>query len=227
MGFTLVAGLCNTDTKPGVFRRKSSNVSSKSRLGPQTPHYSSSCPTSPRQPAGSSRKSSRAVLEPQPSTSSAPPDTTDAVREAAASLHRSASTISAFRPRSSPAGLYSYTGEREPDTFLKPVPQCVCNSAAAGSAPSSVHGSRVDMSTCDKGSAIYVGCSAPKVTASTWSMQRAGAVTAAAAAAPGSTGRMRASSSSAMVASGSASGGGGGGSKSGTPTASPKHMKKR
>lgn len=121
MGFSLVAGLCNTDTKPGVFRRKSSNVSSKSRLGPQTPHYSSSCPTSPRQPAGSSRKSSRAVLEPQPSTSSAPPDTTDAVREAAASLHRSASTISAFRPRSSPAGLYSYTGERESQTNLVPV----------------------------------------------------------------------------------------------------------
>lgn len=87
------------------------------------------------------------------------------------------------------------------------------------------------MSTCDRGSAIYVGCSAPKATASTWSMQRVGAVTAAAAASPGSSsalaaGRMRTSSSSAMVAAGS-SGGAGGSGKLGTPPASPKHMKKR
>lgn len=108
-----------------------------------------------------------------------------------------------------------------------------------GSAPSSVHGSRVDMSAAggDKGSAIYVGCSAPKSTASTWSMQRAGVVAAATPAVPGSV-RM----SPTLNRMGSGSGGGGGGASasqsagitmrkasgvSGTPPASPKHMKKR
>ncbi|KRG06747.1 protein phosphatase Slingshot isoform X2 [Drosophila mojavensis] len=60
----------------------------------------------------------------------------------AAQLQRSASTVSGFgvRPRSSPAGLHAYTG----------------------SVPSSVHGSRVDLREIDKGSAIYLGCSAPR-----------------------------------------------------------------
>ncbi|XP_013110969.2 serine/arginine repetitive matrix protein 2 isoform X1 [Stomoxys calcitrans] len=60
----------------------------------------------------------------------------------AANLQRSASTVSglAVRPRSSPAGLHSYTG----------------------SVPSSVHGSRVDLRDTDKGSAIYLGCTAPR-----------------------------------------------------------------
>ncbi|XP_017958190.1 uncharacterized protein LOC108652502 isoform X1 [Drosophila navojoa] len=60
----------------------------------------------------------------------------------AAQLQRSASTVSGFgvRPRSSPAGLHAYTG----------------------SVPSSVHGSRVDLREVDKGSAIYLGCSAPR-----------------------------------------------------------------
>ncbi|XP_017863071.1 PREDICTED: uncharacterized protein LOC108613836 isoform X2 [Drosophila arizonae] len=60
----------------------------------------------------------------------------------AAHLQRSASTVSGFgvRPRSSPAGLHAYTG----------------------SVPSSVHGSRVDLREVDKGSAIYLGCSAPR-----------------------------------------------------------------
>ncbi|XP_070070829.1 uncharacterized protein [Drosophila takahashii] len=59
-----------------------------------------------------------------------------------AQLQRSASTVSGFgvRPRSSPAGLHAYTG----------------------SVPSSVHGSRVDLRDADKGSAIYLGCSAPR-----------------------------------------------------------------
>ncbi|XP_054734995.1 uncharacterized protein DDB_G0271670 isoform X1 [Anastrepha obliqua] len=61
-------------------------------------------------------------------------------------LHRSASTVSGLtvRPYSSPAGLHAYTGK---------VP---------GSVPSSVHGSRVDLRDVDKGSAIYLGCSAPR-----------------------------------------------------------------
>ncbi|XP_037936354.1 tyrosine-protein phosphatase vhp-1 isoform X2 [Teleopsis dalmanni] len=60
-------------------------------------------------------------------------------------LQRSASTISGLgvRPRSSPAGLHSYTG-------------------TVGSVPSSVHGSRVDLRDSDKGSAIYLGCTAPR-----------------------------------------------------------------
>ncbi|XP_060652668.1 uncharacterized protein LOC132788978 isoform X1 [Drosophila nasuta] len=59
-----------------------------------------------------------------------------------AQLQRSASTVSGFgvRPRSSPAGLHAYTG----------------------SVPSSAHGSRVDLRDIDKGSAIYLGCSAPR-----------------------------------------------------------------
>ncbi|KAH8372487.1 hypothetical protein KR093_011698, partial [Drosophila rubida] len=61
---------------------------------------------------------------------------------AEAQLQRSASTVSGFgvRPRSSPAGLHAYTG----------------------SVPSSAHGSRVDLREIDKGSAIYLGCSAPR-----------------------------------------------------------------
>ncbi|XP_011200620.2 dual specificity protein phosphatase 15 isoform X1 [Bactrocera dorsalis] len=63
-----------------------------------------------------------------------------------AQLQRSASTVSdlTVRPYSSPAGLHAYTGK---------VP---------GSVPSSVHGSRVDLRDPDKGSAIYLGCSAPR-----------------------------------------------------------------
>ncbi|KAM8709364.1 hypothetical protein ACLKA7_016210 [Drosophila subpalustris] len=59
-----------------------------------------------------------------------------------AQLQRSASTVSGFgvRPRSSPAGLHAYTG----------------------SVPSSAHGSRVDLREIDKGSAIYLGCTAPR-----------------------------------------------------------------
>ncbi|XP_034480345.1 protein phosphatase Slingshot isoform X2 [Drosophila innubila] len=59
-----------------------------------------------------------------------------------AQLQRSASTVSGFgvRPRSSPAGLHAYTG----------------------SVPSSAHGSRVDLREIDKGSAIYLGCNAPR-----------------------------------------------------------------
>ncbi|KAH8419520.1 hypothetical protein KR222_004068 [Zaprionus bogoriensis] len=65
-----------------------------------------------------------------------------AERNGSAQLQRSASTVSGFgvRPRSSPAGLHAYTG----------------------SVPSSAHGSRVDLRDLDKGSAIYLGCNAPR-----------------------------------------------------------------
>ncbi|XP_067642740.1 tyrosine-protein phosphatase vhp-1 isoform X2 [Eurosta solidaginis] len=61
-------------------------------------------------------------------------------------LQRSASTVSGLtvRPYSSPAGLHAYNGK---------IP---------GSVPSSAHGSRLDLRELDKGSAIYLGCSAPR-----------------------------------------------------------------
>ncbi|KAG4078955.1 hypothetical protein HA402_010907 [Bradysia odoriphaga] len=154
-GQTCPTGLCNSDTKPGIFRRKSSNASrsgSRSRLAPI---LSASCPTSPRQ---CGRKGSRS-MEAGSSSSSYPSSSRSRVEcESSSSpgkgLHRSASTISGIRPRSSPAGLYSYTS----------------------SAPPSVHGSRVDLTVGDKdkGSAVYLGCTPPKQTfaSSTWSVSR-------------------------------------------------------
>ncbi|XP_022219904.2 uncharacterized protein LOC111072373 isoform X2 [Drosophila obscura] len=92
-------------------------------------------------------------------------------------LQRSASTVSGFgvRPRSSPAGLHAYTG----------------------SVPSFIHGSRVDLRDPDKGSAIYLGCSAPR--ASTLS----------------------------IASSRGSSGGSAPPSPCNTPPASPRHMVKR
>ncbi|KAJ6646324.1 Dual specificity protein phosphatase 22 [Pseudolycoriella hygida] len=152
-GQTCPTGLCNSDTKPGIFRRKSSNASrsgSRSRLAPI---QSSSCPTSPRQYG---RKGSRS-LEAGPSSSHPSSSRSryecDEISSAPKGLHRSVSTISGIRPRSSPAGLYSYTS----------------------SAPPSVHGSRVDLTAgTDKGSAIYLGCTPPKqsFSCSTWSVSR-------------------------------------------------------
>lgn len=92
--FNYELGLCNWDTKTGIFRRKSS--SSRSRL---LPVQSSSCPTSPRQ-----------GLRINKSASSLRQYESVAGTSTTLNLHRSASTISAFRPRSSPSGLYSYTG---------------------------------------------------------------------------------------------------------------------
>ncbi|XP_058829990.1 uncharacterized protein DDB_G0271670 [Topomyia yanbarensis] len=61
-------------------------------------------------------------------------------------LRRSSSIVSSYRPRSVPAGLYSYTG----------------------SAPPSIHGSRVDLASSVKntGSAIYLGTGSPSGAAS-------------------------------------------------------------
>lgn len=81
----------------------------------------------------------------------------------AAQLQRSASTVSGFgvRPRSSPAGLHAYTGKQ----FVQKPDELLIYSyytSFVGSVPSSVHGSRVDLREIDKGSAIYLGCSAPR-----------------------------------------------------------------
>lgn len=89
-------GVCNADTRQGIFRKKSN--ASRSRLSINQNRQSSSCPSSPRQGLRlNNSTSSLSQLDGNvPSTSS--------------SLHRSASTMSAIRPRSSPSGLFSYTG---------------------------------------------------------------------------------------------------------------------
>lgn len=96
-------GLCNTDIRPGIFRRKSS--SSRSRLSVV---QSSSCPTSPRQGVRYNNSSSSLRNFETSSSVGSRSSTSDIMP----GLHRSASSISTVgRPRSSPSGLFSYTGE--------------------------------------------------------------------------------------------------------------------
>lgn len=94
-------GLCNSDTRTGIFRRKS-NLS-RSRLSVSS-QQSSSCPTSPRQCLR--QNSSSISLRQMDTTATSPTEPTTS------GLHRSASTVSAIRPRSSPSGLFSYTGNQ-------------------------------------------------------------------------------------------------------------------
>lgn len=101
-------GLCNTDTKSGVFRRKSS--SARNRLAPI--QSSTSCPTSPRQ--GLRSISSDGALRKLDHSMTSTSLAADAILNDVHSntmLHRSASTVSNYRPRSSPSGLFSYTGK--------------------------------------------------------------------------------------------------------------------
>lgn len=96
-------GLCNTDIRPGIFRRKSS--SSRSRLSVV---QSSSCPTSPRQGLRSNNSASSLRNFETNLSMAGCSSTSDIVP----GLQRSASSISTVgRPRSSPSGLHSYTGE--------------------------------------------------------------------------------------------------------------------
>ncbi|TMW50796.1 hypothetical protein DOY81_004125 [Sarcophaga bullata] len=211
-------GVCNMDPAKGLFRRRPSSASTRSRLRPQCSTggitTAQSCPSSPKhntQNVTGSRRSlgGQKILEDEEEAHLSPTTSTEAAEYAAAieasrleaqqlqqqqeqttqqkkqqqksfersprvssagsrltgnsksaktnsiatssrvsenngspNLQRSASTVSglAVRPRSSPAGLHSYTG----------------------SVPSSVHGSRADLREIDKGSAIYLGCSAPR-----------------------------------------------------------------
>lgn len=92
------------DTKSGIFRRKSSTT--RSRLAPI---QSSSCPTSPRQALRTiSSDSALRKLDHSPTSTSLCMAT--APSSSGIGLQRSASTVSNYRPRSSPSGLYSYTG---------------------------------------------------------------------------------------------------------------------
>ncbi|KAM7356940.1 uncharacterized protein ACRADG_002502 isoform 1-T2 [Cochliomyia hominivorax] len=206
-------GVCNMDPAKGLFRRRPSSASTRSRLRPQGSvggvTTAQSCPTSPKHNSLGGVGSRRSLGEqkiPEDEEAHLSPTTSSEAAEYAAAieasrleaqqllqqqhqqiqkspkrnstrsprvssagsrltgnsktgkssndstlaggnsgsphLQRSASTVSglAVRPRSSPAGLHSYTG----------------------SVPSSVHGSRVDLRDADKGSAIYLGCSAPR-----------------------------------------------------------------
>lgn len=95
-------GLCNASPK-GVLRRRTSSVS-KPKLA--TPGTAQSCPTSPRK--GRLYLESKTVDQLEGLNE-------DEVVDPKASpngLSRSASAVTNFRPRSSPAGLYSYTGRR-------------------------------------------------------------------------------------------------------------------
>ncbi|KAI9588040.1 hypothetical protein GQX74_003886 [Glossina fuscipes] len=120
-------GVCNMDPTKGLFRRRPSSASTRSRLKPQSAAggitTAQSCPTSPKH-SGCSQAGDRTAKKTEEPING--------------SLQRSASTVSGLgvRPRSSPAGLYSYTG--------------------------SVPSSRVDLRDSDRGSAIYLGCSAPR-----------------------------------------------------------------
>ncbi|XP_035895873.1 uncharacterized protein DDB_G0271670 [Anopheles stephensi] len=151
-------GICRTDSRGGIRPSRKPSLSSKKQyntslstspstssqlsvrsMGAPAGSGAQSCPTSPR--------CSKALSQRQGSTgASRNPENPRAAGEYAAEidlgeiseLRRSSSIVSTFRPRSSPAGLYSYTG----------------------SAPPSIHGSRVDLSVSGgTGSAIYLGSS--------------------------------------------------------------------
>uniref|UniRef100_A0A182NPG0 Dual specificity protein phosphatase 22 n=1 Tax=Anopheles dirus TaxID=7168 RepID=A0A182NPG0_9DIPT len=154
-------GICRTDSRGSIRPSRKPSLSSKKQyntslstspstssqlsvrsMGPQTPTASGgaqSCPTSPRCSKALSQRQSAAA-----GGTNRNPENPRAAGEYAAEidlgeiseLRRSSSIVSTFRPRSSPAGLYSYTG----------------------SAPPSIHGSRVDLSVSGgTGSAIYLG----------------------------------------------------------------------
>uniref|UniRef100_A0A182QDZ6 Dual specificity protein phosphatase 15 n=1 Tax=Anopheles farauti TaxID=69004 RepID=A0A182QDZ6_9DIPT len=155
-------GICRTDSRGGIRPSRKSSLSSKKQYNTSlstSPSTSSqlsvrsmgappgasggaqSCPTSPR----CSKALSQRQSAPAAGGTNRNPENPRAAGEYAAEidlgeiseLRRSSSIVSTFRPRSSPAGLYSYTG----------------------SAPPSIHGSRVDLSGVSggTGSAIYLG----------------------------------------------------------------------
>ncbi|XP_052873467.1 uncharacterized protein DDB_G0271670 [Anopheles cruzii] len=155
-------GICRTDSR-GSSRPRKASVSSKKQYNsslstsPSTssqlsvrsvgsPGGAQSCPTSPRcsakassgqrQAGGGSSGAGRHSDNPRAAGEHAAEIDIGELSE----LRRSSSIVSTYRPRSGPSGLYSYTG----------------------SAPPSIHGSRVDLSggvTGGTGSAIYLGSS--------------------------------------------------------------------
>ncbi|XP_062559785.1 uncharacterized protein LOC134224448 [Armigeres subalbatus] len=149
-------GICRSDSRSG-FRRKGSTASRKQYNLSSSPSTSSqlsvrnaaqSCPTSPRSSKGAGRGSEAGAG--QRNNPRAAGDNADEIDIGELSeLRRSSSIVSTFRPRSSPAGLYSYTG----------------------SAPPSIHGSRVDLAS-GTGSAIYLGANPPSASPSPGATRR-------------------------------------------------------
>ncbi|XP_065083050.1 mucin-2 isoform X2 [Ochlerotatus camptorhynchus] len=140
-------GICRSESRGGL-RRKGSTASRKQYNLSSSPSTSSqlsvrsaaqSCPTSPRCSKSNNGGTPGQRNNPRVAGEYAAEIDIGELSE----LRRSSSIVSTFRPRSSPAGLYSYTG----------------------SAPPSIHGSRVDL-TSGTGSAIYLGASPPSASPS-------------------------------------------------------------
>jgi hypothetical protein len=139
---TLKPGVCHAD--PKGLRRKSSNTSMSSIKVPT--RSAQSCPSSPR--ISSSLRSRADQLQQQQQQHQLQQQTTSSSTTHNYhndGLQRSGSIMSvgSYRPRSSPSGLYSYTGK------------------GCDSAPGSVRGSRADLvatTSKETGSVIYLGC---------------------------------------------------------------------
>ncbi|XP_055534949.1 protein phosphatase Slingshot homolog 3 [Wyeomyia smithii] len=141
-------GICRSESR-GLRRKASppspkkqynlsSSPSTSSQLSVRSSTAPQSCPSSPRfSKASGGAGGSKTPSNPRSAGEYAAEIDIGELGE----LRRSSSIVSTFRPRSSPAGLYSYTG----------------------SAPPSIHGSRVDLagSVKNTGSAIYLGTSSP------------------------------------------------------------------
>uniref|UniRef100_A0A8D8D5Q7 Dual specificity protein phosphatase 15 n=3 Tax=Culex pipiens TaxID=7175 RepID=A0A8D8D5Q7_CULPI len=130
------------------YNNLSTSPSSSSHLSVRSSGAAQSCPTSPRcskaLTGGGGNGGENAAQRNNPRAAGEYAAEIDMGE--LSELRRSASIVSTFRPRSSPAGLYSYTG----------------------SAPPSLHGSRVDLAGSAKntGSAIYLGTNNPSGSAS-------------------------------------------------------------
>lgn len=191
--------MCRSDSSKGIFRRKASSASirSGSRLAPPS-STSQSCPTSPRynsrsqkgkvvhesseaSTSSNSRRSSSAKIGSSSSSAAlVGMDSSCGGGESSSkngSLHRSASAISNFKQgqTNNPGGFCSYTGKILLNSFFL---QIYNNFYLLGSAPTSVHGSRVDLTNPanNTGSAIYLGFSpggrSHYMSSSSWSVSK-------------------------------------------------------
>lgn len=126
---------------------------------------SNSCPNSPRRSRLSGDSSSsrsdqllKGLTEDEVVEAEVGPGTSRSLESTRPpGIHRSASTTNAgVRPLTAPAGLYSYTGKWVTSGDLPPH-LITLYYFTLGSAPTSVHGSLVNLNSSAQGSAIYVG----------------------------------------------------------------------
>uniref|UniRef100_A0A182MH32 Dual specificity protein phosphatase 22 n=1 Tax=Anopheles culicifacies TaxID=139723 RepID=A0A182MH32_9DIPT len=175
-------GICRTDSRGGIRPSRKPSLSSKKQYNTSlstSPSTSSqlsvrsvgtpgggaqSCPTSPRCSKALSQRQGSAGATRNPENPRAAGEYAAEIDLGEISeLRRSSSIVSTFRPRSSPAGLYSYTG----------------------SAPPSIHGSRVDLSVSGgTGSAIYLGSTSGSGGASGSGATTGGAISASSSPGP-------------------------------------------